>query len=97
MIWVTALTAILHREALRFLGQKGRLVAALVRIVLLAIAAWFVGNRTHLEIGEPIEHRPGVDGAGVMAQQMVDFFATQIAGHVTDWHMMQRFFPGEMA
>ena len=64
---------------------------------LVPIAAWFVGNRTHLEIGEPIEHRPGVDGAGVMAQQMVDFFATQIAGHVTDWHMMQRFFPGEMA
>ena len=64
---------------------------------LVPIAAWFVGNRTHLEIGEPIEHRPGVDGAGVMAQQMVDFFATQSAGHVTDWHMMQRFFPGEMA
>lgn len=31
MIWLVALRAILHREALRFLGQRGRLIAALVR------------------------------------------------------------------
>lgn len=31
MIWAIALRAILHREALRFVGQRGRFVAALVR------------------------------------------------------------------
>ena len=43
MRWLTALLAILHREALRFLGQKGRLVAALVRplVWLFVFAAGF--------------------------------------------------------
>ena len=43
MIWWTALAAILHREALRFLGQRGRLVAALVRplVWLFIFAAGF--------------------------------------------------------
>lgn len=31
MIWFIALRAILHREALRFIGQRSRLIAALVR------------------------------------------------------------------
>lgn len=41
--WLTALTAILAREALRFLGQRGRLVAALVRplVWLIVFAAGF--------------------------------------------------------
>lgn len=43
MIWWLAFRAILHREALRFLGQRGRLVAALVRplVWLLVFAAGF--------------------------------------------------------
>lgn len=43
MIWLRALTAILHREALRFIGQRGRLVAALVRplVWLFVFAAGF--------------------------------------------------------
>lgn len=43
MIWFTALNAILHREALRFFGQRGRLVAALVRplVWLFVFAAGF--------------------------------------------------------
>ena len=43
MTWLTALSAILHREALRFLGQRGRLVAALVRplVWLFIFAAGF--------------------------------------------------------
>lgn len=43
MIWFTALQAILHREALRFVGQRGRLVAALVRplVWLFVFAAGF--------------------------------------------------------
>lgn len=43
MIYLTALTAILHREALRFLGQKSRLIAALVRplVWLFIFAAGF--------------------------------------------------------
>ena len=41
--WLLALRAILHREALRFLGQRGRFVAALVRplVWLLVFAAGF--------------------------------------------------------
>ncbi len=43
MIWLVALRAILLREALRFLGQKGRLVSALVRplVWLFVFAAGF--------------------------------------------------------
>ncbi|WGV16337.1 ABC transporter permease [Fuscovulum ytuae] len=43
MIWLRALVAILHREALRFVGQRGRLVAALVRplVWLFIFAAGF--------------------------------------------------------
>lgn len=43
MIWLVTLRAILHREALRFLGQRGRLVAALVRplVWLFIFAAGF--------------------------------------------------------
>ena len=41
--WLLALSAILHREALRFLGQRERLVAALVRplVWLFVFAAGF--------------------------------------------------------
>jgi ABC-2 type transport system permease protein len=43
MGWLIAFRAILHREALRFLGQKGRLVSALVRplVWLFVFAAGF--------------------------------------------------------
>lgn len=43
MTWLVALRAILLREALRFLGQKGRLVSALVRplVWLFVFAAGF--------------------------------------------------------
>lgn len=43
MIWLVTLRAILHREAFRFLGQRGRLVAALVRplVWLFIFAAGF--------------------------------------------------------
>ena len=43
MTWMIALTAILHREALRFVGQRGRFVAALVRplVWLFVFAAGF--------------------------------------------------------
>jgi len=40
---IVALLAILHREALRFLGQRGRFIAALVRplVWLFVFAAGF--------------------------------------------------------
>lgn len=43
MSWLIALTAILQREGLRFLGQRGRLIAALVRplVWLFVFAAGF--------------------------------------------------------
>ena len=43
MIWLVALRAILHREALRFVSQRGRFVAALVRplVWLFVFAAGF--------------------------------------------------------
>lgn len=50
MSWLIALRAILHREALRFLGQRGRLVAALVRplVWLFVFAAGFQIGRAHV-------------------------------------------------
>ncbi|MFN4156608.1 MAG: ABC transporter permease [Paracoccaceae bacterium] len=43
MTWLVALSAILHREALRFVGQRSRFVAALVRplVWLFVFAAGF--------------------------------------------------------
>ncbi len=43
MTWLIALSAILHREALRFVGQRGRFIAALVRplVWLFVFAAGF--------------------------------------------------------
>ncbi|WIY84067.1 hypothetical protein [Propionimicrobium sp. PCR01-08-3] len=64
---------------------------------LYAGVTWFDGKHLRLSFSDPIVRRHGADGAGQMAQQMVDFFASQIAEHPTDWHMMQRFFPGETA
>ncbi len=73
------------------------LIAQQTGALLVPFAGWFEGNRLHLKFGEAIEPKHGMEAAGEMAQQVVDFFAAHVADHVTDWHMMQRFFPGEIA
>lgn len=45
-----------------------------------------------ITLGEEVEHRPGRDGLIAMTQQVVDHFATRIAVHPSDWHMLQPFF-----
>lgn len=63
---------------------------------LVGIATRFQAHRLQIIIGEMIEHRPGPAGAAEMAQDLAEFYATQVAAKPTDWHMMQKFFPGEV-
>ena len=70
-------------------------IAQATGAALVGVACTFRGRRMHITLSEPIDHAPGRAGAQAMAQELVEFFATQIQAHPTDWHLMQRFFPGE--
>ncbi len=64
---------------------------------LVGVSATFGQRKMYVTIGDEIPNRPGSAGAAAMAQQLADFFAAQVSAKPTDWHMMQRFFPGEIA
>lgn len=73
------------------------IVAQQTGAALMGAAAIFEGNRLHVVIGEQITVRAGTEGAEQMAQELVEFFAAQVNAKPTDWHMMQKFFPGVVA
>lgn len=73
------------------------LIAQQSGAALVPLVCRFTGRRMHIELGQPIPSVTGTEGAREMSQQLVDFFAAQIAAYPTDWHMMQKFFPGELA
>ncbi len=64
---------------------------------LVGIACRYDGPRMHITIGDEIALRPGREGAEKMAQELAEFFATNVAASPADWHMMQKLFPGEVA
>lgn len=72
------------------------LIAQQTGAALVGITSRFVGRRLEISVGDEIAVRPGHDGLAEMAQELAEFFAAQIAVKPTDWHMMQRFFPGEV-
>lgn len=83
-------------------GGHGRPVLAPVGPALLArrTGAYLVGvsaryTRTgiHLAFSEPVDHRTGVDGLRAMAQDLVTFFAAEVALNPVDWHVFVPFFP----
>lgn len=71
------------------------LIAQQTGAALVPITCHFAGARMRITICEPVVGQTGRDGAILMAQELADSFATAIASHPADWHMMQRFFPGE--
>jgi lauroyl/myristoyl acyltransferase len=50
------------------------------------------GARMRLVIGPVVPTRPGDDGLVAMVQACADFFATTLAEHPEDWHLLQPFF-----
>lgn len=72
------------------------LIAQATGAALVGVGCTFARRRMHITLSKPITHAAGREGAEQMAQQLVEFFAAQIRRHPTDWHMMQRFFPGEV-
>lgn len=72
------------------------LIAQQSGAALVGIACHFAGRHLDITLSDEIAHRPGRDGAIRMAQGLVDFFAEQVSAKPTDWHLMQKFFPGEV-
>lgn len=72
-------------------------IAQTTGAALVGIGTTFRRGRMHITIGDEIIAHPGRAGAEIMAQQLANFFAAQISSKPTDWHMMQKFFPGEVA
>lgn len=71
------------------------LIAQQTGAALVPITSEFVGRGLHITAGDQITHHAGHAGVVQMAQELTEFFARQIAAKPTDWHMMQKFFPGE--
>ena len=63
----------------------------------MGAATTFEGSCLRVVVGEPIPLRAGAEGAEQMGQELAEFFTTQVSAKPTDWHMMQKFFPGVVA
>jgi len=59
---------------------------------LLPVTTAYAGEAMRIRFFEPVEHRPGTDGARAMTQTVADAFGTAIADDPVDWHMLQRVF-----
>ena len=60
------------------------------------LVAWSVYTKKGIQLTfhGPIEVDMGEDGVAVTCQRIADVFAEVVAETPTDWHVMQRFFPG---
>lgn len=68
------------------------LVARRSGATLMGLASTFTEHGTHLELSDPIEHRPGRDGLTEMMADVAAFFASQVQAAPADWHVYQPFF-----
>ncbi|GAA1430645.1 phosphatidylinositol mannoside acyltransferase [Microlunatus lacustris] len=73
------------------------MVARRTGAVLLPAVCRYDGDQMVIRFGQPVPARPGRDGLVAMTQDVVDFFATQIAVAPQDWHMLQPFFSADRA
>ncbi|GAA2183719.1 phosphatidylinositol mannoside acyltransferase [Brooklawnia cerclae] len=73
------------------------LVAQQTGAALVPASCRFEGRRMDVRIGETIDVAPGRQGLHDAAQRLAEEFARAVSDKPTDWHMMQRFFPGERA
>ncbi len=60
---------------------------------LVGASARYTPNGIHLSFSEPVAHRTGVEGLRAMSQDLVDFFAAEVALNPVDWHVFVPFFP----
>jgi len=60
---------------------------------LVGVAARYTSNGVHLSFSDPVPHRTGADGLRAMSQDLVTFFAAEVALNPTDWHVFVPFFP----
>jgi lauroyl/myristoyl acyltransferase len=71
----------------RMPGGPARLAAA-TGATLLVVGCWFTRDGWGIRFHEPIPV-PGKAGVAAATQAMADRFATDIAAHPQDWHMLQ--------
>lgn len=67
-------------------------VARRTGAVLMGCAARYTDRGIHLAFSEAVRHRPGNAGLGAMTQELVDFYAAEVARNPADWHVFQPFF-----
>jgi KDO2-lipid IV(A) lauroyltransferase len=62
-----------------------------------AICTYERDLRMRVRFLEPIEVDTGEEGVQRTTQRLADVFCREVAAKVTDWHVLQRFFPGVVA
>jgi KDO2-lipid IV(A) lauroyltransferase len=88
-----------------FFGEPARLpsgpaqLARLTGAALLPVACWFTPEGWALRLHRPIELAPGPGARAVRAatQELADLFASDIAAHPADWHMLQPLWSADRA
>jgi phosphatidylinositol dimannoside acyltransferase len=87
-----------------FFGETARfpagpaMLAAQTGAALLPVSLWFTSEGWGQRIGAPVDLRPGRlrDQVRHGTQAIADWFATEIAEHPTDWHMLQRLWVADL-
>lgn len=88
-----------------FFGQTARMpggptmLALRTGATLLAAHTWFAGPGWGLRMSAPL-HPPGArlrERVAAGTQQLADYFATYIARHPQDWHMLQPLWAADLA
>jgi lauroyl/myristoyl acyltransferase len=60
---------------------------------LVGASARYTDAGIHLVFSDPVAHRTGVEGLRAMSQDLVTFFAAEVALNPVDWHVFVPFFP----
>ncbi|HSN11413.1 MAG TPA: phosphatidylinositol mannoside acyltransferase [Propionibacteriaceae bacterium] len=72
------------------------LLARRTGALLIGVSARYTRDGIHLAFSEPVRHRTGADGLRAMTQDLVDFYAAEVALTPTDWHVFVPFFADEV-
>ncbi len=92
--WPVAATG--ERVPVRAAGGPA-MIARRTGAVLMGVAAHYTETGIHMTFSDPVEHRPGLAGLVAMTQDVVDFFAGEVATGYVDWHVFQPFFDEPVA
>nr|WP_076388703.1 hypothetical protein [Vaginimicrobium propionicum] len=70
------------------------LIAIRTGAALVPVTCTFDAGKMRIHVGSTIEPVSDADPLATMTQELADAFAEQITAYPTDWHMLQKFFPG---